>query len=324
MPSVAPEIDAMLLDLPTELIELVLHHSDTPTFLEAAFSCRTLYEIASSCREVIVHHLRHTPGLNSDTQSLQSRQLFWVLVDRAHKQLYGAQFRACCTKFQTNADTFDAKASSFAPKDQVLALVLRGHAGVHIFQAENGDLRHKAQLNLALSQPGKSQVLRTAFDSDDGVFVLYSFTPAAAESDFETEHPFVRQALQSRASGGQIYLARHSFRAPHDPVRVCAFPDQKDYRPLALSAAHRDTFAISWQHVREHSDYEVILYNALTESRNDGLSGIIGSFVLVSYLQLDFISHPSPFLFPRSLIILSRVFCIHPLVFFLAGFASVV
>lgn len=287
----------MLLHLPTELLELVLHHSSTPTFLEAAFSCRTLYEVASGCRELIVHHLRHTPGSNLNTQTLQSKQLFRVLVGRAYQQLYGAQFRASCTKFQFGANILDAKASSFAPDDQILALALKGQEAVHLFQAENERLRHKAQLQLPLGQPGRTQVLRTAFDADGGIYVLHSFTPAMAKDDLEAEHPFVRQALQSSASGGQIYLTRHSIQSPHDPVRVCAFPDHTDYRPLSLSAAHRDTFAISWQHVRENDDYEVILYNALTESISDDGSGIVGSFV--SSISLDL--HPLVFLIYPSL-----------------------
>ncbi|PLB50528.1 hypothetical protein P170DRAFT_455027 [Aspergillus steynii IBT 23096] len=227
--------------------------------------------------EQVDHGPKKSSDSNEDSENscIISKQLFRVLVGRAYRQLYGAQFRAHCTKFQADEITLDAKASSFAPDDQILALVLRGQEGIHIFEAESGGLRHKAQLKLSLDQPGKTQVLRTAFDGDDGVYVLQSFTPAVGEDDLEAEHPFVRQALQSSAGGGQIYLARHSFRSPHDPVRVCAFPDQSDYRPLALSAAHRDTFAISWQHVREHDDYEVILYNALAESRSDDGSGTI-------------------------------------------------
>ena len=50
----------MILTLPPELIQLVLQNCSTCAFLEVAFSCRTVYEIASTCREVLLHHLQRT------------------------------------------------------------------------------------------------------------------------------------------------------------------------------------------------------------------------------------------------------------------------
>ncbi|KAA8650037.1 putative protein tyrosine phosphatase (Pyp1), partial [Aspergillus tanneri] len=207
--------------------------------------------------------------------TFNSKQLFQILVDRSFQQLYGAQFHARCTNFRFGAKVLDVKSSSLAPDDQILALVIRDQEEVHLFRAENGDIQHKAQLKLSLGQPGKIQVLKTAFDSDDGVYVLQRFTPTVIEDDLETGHPFIRQALQSSSNGGRLYLARHSFRFPHSPVRVCTFPDQVDFEPLAIAASHKDTFAISWQHVRDPCIHEVVLYTALTESSGDGAPGII-------------------------------------------------
>ncbi|KAF7591747.1 hypothetical protein BBP40_001127 [Aspergillus hancockii] len=256
------EIGAMLLNLPPELIQLVLYHTNTSAFLQAAFSCRTLYIIASNCREVLLHHLDRIPGLNESLLCLESQQLFRVLKRRAFQQLYGAQFSANCTNFNFGTLVLDVKASSLAPSEhQGLALVARGQDDVWLFRADYGQLQLKARLKLHRPQPGVIEVLRTAFDADDGLYVLQRFTPAVEEDSPDSEHPFIRQALQS-CTKGQIYLVRYCLRSRHGPVRICTFPDHADHEPLALAAAHRDTFAISWQHCREGGENEVILYNA--------------------------------------------------------------
>ncbi|KAE8374317.1 hypothetical protein BDV26DRAFT_270277 [Aspergillus bertholletiae] len=279
----------MLLNLPTELIQLVLQHSTTPDFLQAAFACRTLYSIASSCREILLHHLYQTPGLNDDILPAESKQLFRLLQRRASEQLYGAQFTASCTHFHLGSSVLDVKASSLASSEhKTLALVYKGREDVHLFRTENGQLQHKACLKPHWHQPGVIEVLRTAFDADDGLYVLQRFTPAVEESP-DSEHPFIKQALESYI-GGQIYLIRYSLQSRHDPVRICSFPDHAEYEPLALAAAHRDTFVISWQHSRESEEHEVVLYNAQSVSSAHSLSSVIGSFLLLKLISgnIDF------------------------------------
>ncbi|KAB8258909.1 hypothetical protein BDV32DRAFT_150993 [Aspergillus pseudonomiae] len=280
----------MLLQLPTELIQLVLQYSTTPAFLQAAFACHTLYDIASNCREILLHHLYQTPGLNEDLLRAESKQLFRVLQRRASRQLYGAQFTASCTHFHFGPLVLDVKASSLAPSEhQALALVYKGHEDIRLFRTENGQLQLKACLKPHRLQPGIVEVLRTAFDADDGLYVLQRFTPTVEESP-DSEHPFIKQASKCYI-GGQIYLIRYSLQSRHDPVRVCTFPDHAEYEPLALAAANRDTFAISWQHCRESEDYEVVLYNAQSTSSVHSLPSAIGSFpssAANKYGEIDF------------------------------------
>ncbi|GES60533.1 F-box-domain-containing protein [Aspergillus terreus] len=265
----------MLLNLPAELVQLVLQHCRTPDFLEAAFSCRALYEIATNCREVLLHHLYLTPGVEFDPQ-LKSRHLFRLLVRRAFQQLYGTQFYASSTQytFGSAKQTLDVKASAFSHDRTTLGIALKGHGDVTIFRAENRELRQAGRLcSPFMAQSGSVEVLRTAFDRDGGVYVLQRFTPAVDAAD--ADHPFVRQALASNGAG-YVYLVRHSLRSPHDPVRMCSFPDHAEYEPLALAAAHRDTFAISWQHKRDENDTEVVLYNIQDQSSSAGaLGGLI-------------------------------------------------
>ncbi|KAL4888533.1 hypothetical protein BDV59DRAFT_138118 [Aspergillus ambiguus] len=264
----------MLLQLPAELIQLVLQHCNTPAYVEAAFSCRTLYEIASNCREVILHHLHLTPGTEFDPH-LSSKELFLVLIRRAFQQLYGTQFHASSRQFTfgSGEQTLDVKASGLSHDRTTVILATKGRSDVSIFRVIDGSLRRSAQLCSPFTgQAGSVEVLRTAFDKDGGIYVLQRFTPAVDTAD--AAHPFVRQALESSASG-HIFLVRYALQSPQDPVRMCSFPDHAEYEPLALAAAHRDTFAISWQHVRNDSESEVVLYNIQDYSSHGGVPGVI-------------------------------------------------
>jgi hypothetical protein len=276
----------MLLNLPPELIQLVLQHSTTPSFLQVALCCRALHEIASSSREVILHHLHRTPGLKVDTRSLKTRQLFQLLMKRSLQQLYGSQFFAKCTTFCFDDFALDAQASSLASHgDRDIALVLKGRQDVYVFQAKDGQLHLKTQLRPPQDQPGRIEVLKTAFDREGGVNVLHRLVPAIDEDGVDTAHPFVRHAIQSgpRVS---VYMARHSLQTLDEPVRMCAFPDHAEYEPLALAAAGESTFAISWQHLRESDDYEVVLYNSPRQSTSN-TPGIIGTlhFFAIRFTQ---------------------------------------
>ncbi|KAI9933388.1 hypothetical protein AWENTII_002562 [Aspergillus wentii] len=264
----------MLLNLPPELIQLVLQNANTPTYLQASLSCRTLYEIASNCREVVLHHLYQTPGLNPDVGLSETKQLFRILMERSSKQLYGAQFRANCKTFRFETEAIEVRASSLALSgDLKLVLVVRGQPKVHLFHIDDQEISYNGTLKSPWTHTGAVEVLKTTFDGDGGIYTLQRFRPTIDEDDPAAEHPFVKHALQSSPSG-MIYLVHHEPKNPHGRVRMCAFPDHVDYEPLAFAVADQGTFAVSWQHVRESSENEIILYTLLPESSEDA-SGIV-------------------------------------------------
>lgn len=267
----------MLLDLPPELIQLVLQSASTPTYIQTAFACRTLYEIASSCRQVALHHLDQTPGLILDVQHLKTKRLFHLLVRRAFRQLYGAEFRASCRAFGFHPHVLNAQASSLAPSGNAnLALALKDQPDVFLLCVEDGGQPlPKNRLELPSEQPGVIEVLKTACLGDHDVFVLYRLTPTIDEDDPDAEHPFVKHALKS-SPHGIVYLAHFALQSPHPRIRMCAFPDRADYEALAIAVANQDTFAISWQHDSEDNDNEILIYYISNESPSE-TSNIIGS-----------------------------------------------
>ncbi|PWY69816.1 hypothetical protein BO94DRAFT_560656 [Aspergillus sclerotioniger CBS 115572] len=206
-----------------------------------------------------------------------SKQLFHLLTKYAFRQLYGSQHHANRVTFDLGNEVLDARASTFAGFNhhQILALVARGRGKVHLFHIGSGQIRPIGQITIPCDQPGVVEVLKTAFDGDGGLYVLQRFNPAADNMDTNANHPFIRQAMRSYING-MIYLSRHSLGSSDEPVRICAFPDHANYEPLALAAAHRGSFAISWQHIHDYSEHEVVLYTSSVETNSSMKAGVIG------------------------------------------------
>lgn len=267
----------MLLEFPSELTQLILLNCTTPAFLQAAFTCRILYEIASSSREALVHHIRRTPGPPLDTSSLSTRHLFSLLKCRATKQLYGSQFDASCITFKFGDQAPSLKASSFVSHDdKTLILTAYCNQGIiPILQVRAGQVMPLSQAKLPWFHLGSVEILKTAFGGSDLIYVLHRFTPHIEEHGLDDEHPFVKQARESGRSG-LVYLSCHSLRFPDDPVRVTTFPERVDFEPSALAVSINDgTFAISWCH-RMLSEHTVILYTISNEPEYDIAPSMVG------------------------------------------------
>lgn len=263
----------MLLKFPPELIQLVLKHVDTPDYLEVAHSCRILYELASTCRAVVLHHLYRTPGLNQDLEERETAELYRLLVARSRQQLYGAQLHASCKVFGLENEVIDVQASSIAPfgHENKIALVFKGSPDIYIF-AVNGSSPNpvllRAQMKLPWGHFGAAEVLKTAPPIDDinGVFALYRFTAGMDENDPDSEHPFVRETEQYGPKG-MVYLLHYGLHSITNKqyIRLCSFSEHADYEPLAFAAADYGTFAISWRHKSDDHDHEVVMYQGCRE-----------------------------------------------------------
>lgn len=257
----------MLLNLPTELIQLILRYATTPSYLHTALTCHTLFYIASTYRDLVLHHLNQTPGLKHGIELRETKDLFLLLRRRAAKQLYGANFYADRTLYNFEGRSIDVGASSIADSGRFpsLALVLRDDEFVHLFHiGADGSICLKRSLKFPYEQPGNIKILKTVFTEDNGISVLVRFTSTVQDEGANTSHTFVKHALGSRLDS-EIILLHYSLTNSDNTIAVCKFPDHNDYEPLALAVANRSQFAISWQHIRDHHHHEVILYDAVID-----------------------------------------------------------
>lgn len=275
----------MLLTLPTELVELVLRTCDTTSYLQLAFSCRTLLSIATNGKELITHHLKNTPGCLNDEYlgSASNRQLFRLLVHLSYHQLYGAEFYSERKFFNFSNKVLDTRASSlgFGSLDNV-ALAFKNDETTYrcrISQEGSVHIRLNFPLKSPASKLGKREILFTAHGGNEradgenyyGTYVLHRFKPFIDQSD--TDHPFIQQAMQS-SPDGTIFLAFHADRPSRD-VYIYSFPDEQEYEPVAVAAAPMSPsdigfkFAISWQHRHHHNDHHVMLYANADDDEDD-------------------------------------------------------
>ncbi|KAL4987143.1 hypothetical protein BDW68DRAFT_112942 [Aspergillus falconensis] len=275
----------MLLHLPPELIQLVLLNCTSPAFLQAAISCRTLYEIASNCREALVHHLQRTPGPFLDTSPFRTRRLFSLLKRRASKQLYGSQFDASCIKFEFGKHVPNIRASSLAhyADKTLLFATCRDQDVVQILQVREQQIVPLSQARLPWGQWGSIDILKTAFDGREELYVLHRFTPFIEGHGRDWDHPFVKQAGQSGREGF-IYLTCYSLKSPNRPVRITTFPEHADFEPSALAVASEGAIAIAWCH-RIFSSHAVVHYTMIDGSEYDIAPNLVGFSYLSRQLR---------------------------------------
>lgn len=269
----------MLLDLPPELILLVLQNTGTPAYLQAAFACRALYELATTCRSLVLHHVHQTPGVITGLDSLGTKELFQILLKHSFQQLYGAEFSSSCKTFDFESQEIDVKASSLAPSGNTnLALVVKGRPGVFLFHAEDeGFLSPPARLKVPEQheqQQGSMKVLKTAVHGESDVYALCRFTSYIDEHGPDADRPFIQQARQS-SHNGIVVLFHFELQLPDYRIRTCYLPDHIEYDALAFAVADRNTFAVSWQHPRDVRDFQIVLYT-VTDKVPDEDSNTIG------------------------------------------------
>ncbi|KAL4994813.1 hypothetical protein BDV10DRAFT_197225 [Aspergillus recurvatus] len=214
-----------------------------------------------------------------------TKHLFSLLKRRASKQLYGSQFDASCITFKFGNQALNIKASSLTHyADEALVFATRRDQDiVQILQVRERQIVPLWQAKLPWGQWGSIDILKTAFDGSDGLYVLHRFTPFIEGRGRDWHHPFVKQARQSNREGF-IYLTRYSLKSPNGSVRMTTFPEHADFEPSALAAASEGIFAIAWCH-RMFSNHVVVHYTVIDGSEYDIAPNLIGFSYLSRQLR---------------------------------------
>ena len=283
-----------LLGLPPEILQLILQHCTTPSFLQVAFSCRALFNLATDSRAVVFHHLNLTPGLpvgSLESPTPSTLELFSLLQKRAAAYLYGAVVHADCQTLVPNSGSIDPRASALSPSgDPNLAVVERGKSEVHLYRLVSGSTEPVCKLRPPPEYAGIIQVLRVVFARcGNTISVLVRFRPSIA-TDLNPVHPYVKEALKHFRQPG-THLIHYRRKAPGKPfsyVTLSGFADHEcytrnypailgytkqnyvdnDYEPLAIDVADPFRVAVCWRHNQFHDMRKVVLHTA-SGSGND-------------------------------------------------------
>ena len=87
--NVPPPGRSLLLDLPPEILQLVLFHADTGALLASLTCCKKVFD-AAKAKHVVLQHMKRMPGLRLGLADLDSKTLFDSFRQRAARSLYAA------------------------------------------------------------------------------------------------------------------------------------------------------------------------------------------------------------------------------------------
>lgn len=277
-----------LLDLPPEILQVILQYCTTPSFLQAALSCRALFSLASDSRSAVLHHLDLTPGLlagSLTSQTPSTSELFFLLKKRAAAYLYGTDIHADCNTFVPRSGSIDPRACALRQDgDPNIAVVERGKPDVHLYRLVAGAIEPVCKLTPPPEYVGIIEVLRVVFAHDKNtISVLVRYEPNAVTAS-NPVHPYVKEALGHFRESG-IHLIHYRREEPGKPfsyITLTGFADHEvytidhpntfrytrhdgvdnNYEPLAIDVANPFRVAICWRHNRFHNMRKIVLHTA--------------------------------------------------------------
>lgn len=291
----------MLLNLPAELVQLVLKQCCVSAYLQAALTCRTLYTIASSSRDVIVHHMETNPGSgfraqtdrksNDDAERLTTRELFLLLRRGASEHLLYGESDFDHTIYTFDGKIIDISASSMCnKKDQkAIALVFKGDDRIYHcpagadgrIQIENTQTCSLPLLKPLLNAERVSIVKSTYATCTDykhllGILVKADEQSSKTDDDgVESAPSFFSQELQrERERTQRAYFMLFLEATPRHPVppeecraTICEIQADDGFKVNALAAMDQQEFAISWEQTNG-SNHNVDMYKACWDARH--------------------------------------------------------
>ncbi|KAI1919311.1 hypothetical protein LOZ65_004465 [Ophidiomyces ophidiicola] len=238
-----------LLSLPPELLQLILMSCSTPSFLQLSVICRWIYDIASSSRPVILHHLLRTPGLKSSIDtSLPNSELFRLLKSRTAEHLYGANFHSNLTSYIFRTGLIDTPASAVDPSGSYAALVEKGVGRIFLYRIERQTVHLRKILEPPCHPPGRVEVVKVIFCTDGSLAVLQKFEPAE-EAEQPHAYPFMQTAIHyfANSTARLMFYSWEHMGEGTPQITLGAFYDIGAWVPVTLDASGRSKAVIVWK-----------------------------------------------------------------------------
>ncbi|KAH8690970.1 hypothetical protein BGW36DRAFT_364518 [Talaromyces proteolyticus] len=256
----------MLLDLPTELIQLILKHASASSYTQIALCCHYLYTLSSSRRNLILFHLKRVPGAKEQFDHLDTYSLFLLLRKRVTKWLFNARTYAGRKLYTVNLERPNTGTSSlgYIGGSPLFACVSKEDQRVHLIHV---DLNGTVSLKGTLKCPPQIQkeicgtIVKTAFTHDEALAILIRGQNRNEQTDSFTELSFVQQIRAQNSN--EHYLLLHFPLIDSDArPSVCKIYGRGEFEVAALAVDSKWRFAVSWHHTDFEEHHEVISYEA--------------------------------------------------------------
>ncbi len=167
----------LFLDLPSELLQMILLCTSTPSFAQLIRTCHTLFDLAARSRNVILRHLENvsTASRTSSIDEISTHNLFLIFRRRAAASLQGVNISADRLDFYFSGTSVDVSASCITSLNCFnVALVRKGGSPVQIYEVFEGKVKLRGVLYSQSDEDTKFRPVKTAFDQMNNVHVLYS------------------------------------------------------------------------------------------------------------------------------------------------------
>lgn len=277
----------MLLELPAELVQLVLKHCTTPTYIQAALCCRALYRIASSSRDVVLHHLKTNPGKNLESEAsgvlhIDTYELFLLLRKRAGEHLLDGIYKFDRTMYDFGGKILDVNASSFCRTSYstTMTFVFKDDDKTYLCRLRSGEpmrLERIMECSLDVLDAGHITIVKTAY-LNNGDAEKLAVIVRGQESEVDTNDVSAAafaSEIRQQPYQGNYYLLLFSFldewlsdeSGIDVRTHICRLHGHDDCKLNALAITQRGDFAISWEQTSGLGDPEVLFYTtSLDES----------------------------------------------------------
>ncbi|EXJ68149.1 uncharacterized protein A1O5_08764 [Cladophialophora psammophila CBS 110553] len=183
---------ATLGSIPSEVLQQIFYFSTSPSFFQLIQVNRKFFSLASQSREVILHHLRHVPGikLGLEDHSISTSDLFLIFRQRAASHLYGVNFTADCRSWglsHRSVGSIDSRASCLGVESEWgnnVCLVLKNSLRIRLNW-------HNDLPGESIESPyadGRAKIVQVVQKSHY-ITVLYAWSPPEEDPANDTSHP---------------------------------------------------------------------------------------------------------------------------------------
>ena len=256
-----------MIDLPPELLQLILRYSSTPSFMQLIKTSHTFFDLAAQSRNIVKCHLNNVPGdqqiLSDD--NLSTERLFLALRRRAAAALQGVSISADRREFCFRTASIDARASCITSTSSAnVALVQKGGSSVQLYEAFKGNVKLRGVINPDLEKEAKHQPLLTAFDQMNNLYVLYCVAFA------DTDHPWIKPSAETMTAKMSLIRVRLSaLSGPHDSWEMGedSVAKSRSVGPVSMAAYGEGKVSIAWntETCINHAIYRRIAFYTLCQ-----------------------------------------------------------
>ncbi|KAG8530078.1 uncharacterized protein KY384_005560 [Bacidia gigantensis] len=248
-----------ILQLPTEVFQIIQRHMDIGTFFISLLTCKSFLNAAFS-KPLLSYHLRQLPGLGLGLEHLDEKDLLHIVRTRAGQSGHAAGVLANVTSYDADLGCMTAKAAftwhdPARPCSKHSYLAIPNMSGIiQIYELSKHPVRRREELQIHHEDcnPGRISILKVAFAAGSKDLAVL----CTQETCLDEHHSAFAKRLHEGAASCSLqyklvvfhrcYAKQkgHFFSSAIQETRDIEFP--RGASPVGLALAQNGTACILW------------------------------------------------------------------------------